>query len=69
MPQPPIHIETYLSTPLPPLREQFPPGTGGTGPRDEWNEGKLKSVAVIPDFEQAVQSCTSPPLLVLQTAA
>lgn len=60
MPQPPLDIVKYLSKPLPNLREQYPPGTGGTGPRAEWNEGTLKSVQVIEGFNDQVQKCKSP---------
>ncbi|GFZ42817.1 hypothetical protein JCM24511_00535 [Saitozyma sp. JCM 24511] len=54
MPQPPLDIVKYLGTPLIPLREQYPPGTGGTGPRADWAEGTLKGVEVIQDFEDKV---------------
>jgi hypothetical protein len=56
MPQPPLDIVKYLSKPLPNLREQYPPGTGGTGPRAEW-DGTLKSVQVIDGFNEQVQAC------------
>jgi hypothetical protein len=59
MPQPPFEVAKYLSTPLPAFREQYPPGTGGTGPRAEWPEGTLKGVQVIDDFQNQVSSCTS----------
>ncbi|KAK1920913.1 hypothetical protein DB88DRAFT_501487 [Papiliotrema laurentii] len=55
MPQPPLDIVKYLSKPLPNLREQYPPGTGGTGPRAEW-DGTLKSVQVIDGFNEQVQA-------------
>jgi hypothetical protein len=58
MPQPPLDIVKYLGTPLIPLREQYPPGTGGTGPRADWAEGALKGVEVIQDFEDKVNECT-----------
>lgn len=58
MPQPPLDIVKYLGTPLIPLREQYPPGTGGTGPRADWAEGTLKGVEVIQDFEDKVNECT-----------
>ncbi|KAK4689206.1 hypothetical protein P7C73_g908, partial [Tremellales sp. Uapishka_1] len=54
MPQPPIELHKYLASPLPQLREQYPPGTGGTGPRESW-EGNLKGVEVIEGFEGKVQ--------------
>ena len=57
MPQPPIEIKKYLETPLPSLREQYPPGTGGTGPRAQWPEGTLKSVQVMDDFDAAAKKC------------
>ena len=57
MPQPPQELVKYLSTPLPQLREQYPPGTGGTGPRSDWSEGTLKGVQVIDDFKARVQQC------------
>ncbi|KAL7419787.1 hypothetical protein Q5752_005703 [Cryptotrichosporon argae] len=50
MPQPPLDIPKYLASPLPPLREAYPPGTGGTGPRASWPEGTLKGVQVLDDF-------------------
>ncbi|ODO06324.1 hypothetical protein L198_01556 [Cryptococcus wingfieldii CBS 7118] len=53
MPQPPFEIQKYLSKSLPTLREQYPPGTGGTGPRAEW-DGPLKGIEVIDDFNQKV---------------
>ena len=60
MPQPAQETVKYLSTPLPTLREQYPPGTGGTGPRAEWPEGTLKGVQVIDGFERQVKSCRLP---------
>ena len=57
MPQPPLQIEKYLETPLPHLREQYPPGTGGTGKRSDWSEGTLKGVQVIDDFQAQVKQC------------
>ena len=59
MPQPPLDLQKYLSTPLPAVRESYPPGTGGTGPRQDWNEGTLKGVHVIEDFKDLVKACTS----------
>lgn len=59
MPQPPLDIVKYLSKPLPGLREAYPPGQGGTGPRAEWPEGTLKSVQVIDGFSAQVKDCTS----------
>ncbi|ORX36378.1 hypothetical protein BD324DRAFT_491848 [Kockovaella imperatae] len=59
MPQRPQELVKYLSTPLPQLREQYPPGTGGTGPRSDWSEGTLKTVQVIDDFEQQVKDYLS----------
>lgn len=56
MPQPTVQIGDYLSTPLPRLREAYPPGTGGTGPRSEWN-GTLKTVGVLQDLEGQVKKC------------
>jgi len=61
MPQPPLDIVKYLTKPLPSLREAYPPGTGGTGPRAEWPEGTLKSVQVIEGFGAQVKDCTCPP--------
>lgn len=58
MPQPTVEIGPYLSTPLPPLREAYPPGTGGTGPRSEWN-GELKRVGVLEGLEGEVEKCES----------
>ena len=56
MPQPALDIVKYLSKPLPALREAYPPGTGGTGPRADW-DGSLKSVQVIDNFAQQVKDC------------
>lgn len=56
MPQPPIDVKKYLGKELPPLREQYPPGTGGTGPRESW-DGSLKTVQVIDDFSEQVKEC------------
>lgn len=56
MPQPSVEIVPYLSTPLPPLRESYPPGQGGTGPRQEFN-GSLKSVGVLKDLSGDVEKC------------
>ena len=56
MPQPPLDIVKYLSKALPALREAYPPGTGGTGPREDW-DGTLKSVQVIDGFEGQVNEC------------
>lgn len=53
MPQPPLDVQKYLSKPLPQIRESYPPGTGGTGPRAEW-EGSLKGVQVIDDLNERV---------------
>ncbi|OCF78154.1 hypothetical protein I204_00091 [Kwoniella mangroviensis CBS 8886] len=53
MPQPPLDLNKYLSTPLPHLREQYPPGTGGTGPRAEFS-GDLKGVQEIENFDDEV---------------
>jgi hypothetical protein len=58
MPQPPLDIVKYLGTPLIPVREQYPPGTGGTGPRADWAEGTLKGVEVIQNFGDKVNECT-----------
>lgn len=55
MPQPAVSIPDYLATALPPLREAYPPGTGGTGPRQEWPEGKLETVSVIEGLEGKVK--------------
>ena len=60
MPQPPLEVSKYLCTPLPSLREQYPPGTGGTGPRAEWPEGTLDGVQEINDFRQLTSACQSP---------
>lgn len=57
MPQPPLDVKQYIESPLPPLREQYPPGTGGTGPRADWPEQPLKQVQVIDDFEQQAKEC------------
>jgi hypothetical protein len=59
MPQPPIEIVKYLATPLVPLREQYPPGTGGTGARSEWPEGTLKGIEEIEGFQEQVLGCES----------
>lgn len=59
MPQPAVSIPDYLATALPPLREAYPPGTGGTGPRQEWPEGKLETVSVIEGLEGKVKECES----------
>lgn len=56
MPQPAFDVTKYLSSPLPSIREQYPPGTGGTGPRASW-EGSLKSVEVIDNLNERVNSC------------
>ncbi|WVQ83590.1 hypothetical protein IAT38_005731 [Cryptococcus sp. DSM 104549] len=53
MPQPPLELHKYLTKPLPVLRENYPPGTGGTGPRAQW-DGNLKGVQVIDDFVDQV---------------
>ena len=57
MPQPPLDIVKYLTKPLPNLREQYPPGTGGTGPRSDWPEGTLETIEVIEGFNDHVQTC------------
>lgn len=54
MPQPAFEVQKYLSQPLPHLREQYPPGTGGTGPRASW-DGSLKGVEVIEDLDDKVK--------------
>ncbi|KAI5452438.1 hypothetical protein NCC49_000601 [Naganishia albida] len=54
MPQPPLSLEKYLSTALPPVKENFPAGGGATGARASF-EGNLKGISVIPDFEAKVQ--------------
>lgn len=56
MPQPPFEVRKYLAKPLPQIRESYPPGTGGTGPRAEW-EGSLKGVEVIDDLNERVTKC------------
>lgn len=66
MPQPAFEVQKYLSQPLPHLREQYPPGTGGTGPRASW-EGSLKGVEVIEDLDQKVKKCMSHPALLRLT--
>ncbi|WVO17987.1 hypothetical protein L204_105685 [Cryptococcus depauperatus] len=53
MPQPPFELQKYLGRSMPALREQYPPGTGGTGPRASW-DGSLKGVQVIDDFTEQV---------------
>ena len=58
MPQPPFEVAKYLSKPLPHIRESYPPGTGGTGPRASW-DGNLKGVEVIDDLDKRVTKCTS----------
>lgn len=58
MPQPPLDVHKYLSNNLPQIREQYPPGTGGTGPRENW-EGTLKAVQVIDDLDSKVTECGS----------
>lgn len=68
MPQPALKVAEYLSTPLPALREQYPPGTGGTGPRSEWPEGTLRSVQVVDDFADQVKSCKPKPVDVTKEA-
>lgn len=57
MPQPPFELHKYLGKALPHLREQYPPGTGGTGPRAQW-DGLLTGVQVIEDFGDQVANCT-----------
>lgn len=57
MPQPALDVIKYLSSPLPALREQYPPGTGGTGARAEWSEGTLKGVEVLDGFKESVDKC------------
>ncbi|KAJ9099813.1 hypothetical protein QFC21_003813 [Naganishia friedmannii] len=54
MPQPPLSLEKYLATSLPPVKENFPAGGGATGARESF-EGDLKSISVISDFEAKVQ--------------
>lgn len=56
MPQPSVEIVPYLATPLPPLREAYPPGTGGTGPREEF-KGNLQDVEVLKDLSGDVKKC------------
>jgi hypothetical protein len=58
MPQPAFEVKKYLSAPLPQIREQYPPGTGGTGPRATW-DGNLKGVEVIDDLDEKVKQCMS----------
>ncbi len=57
MPQPALEVVKYLTTPLPALREQYPPGTGGTGPRKDWSEGTLTGIQVIDGFTNQVNDC------------
>ncbi len=47
-----------IQTPLPPVKEAFPPGGGATGQKSEF-EGSLKGVSVIDGFENKVQQCAS----------
>ena len=54
MPQAPVDVPKYFDKPLPYLQEKYPPGTGGTGPRADW-EGNLKGVEVIDDFNSKVK--------------
>jgi hypothetical protein len=56
MPQPSVEIVPYLATPLPPLREAYPPGTGGTGPREEF-KGTLQDVGVLKGLSGDVEKC------------
>jgi hypothetical protein len=58
MPQPSVEIVPYLATPLPPLREAYPPGTGGTGPREEF-KGTLQDVGVLKGLSGDVEKCES----------
>jgi hypothetical protein len=53
MPQPPISIHKYLTTPLPPVREAFPPGGGATGVKEKFT-GQLEGVSVIDGFKGLV---------------
>jgi hypothetical protein len=56
MPQPAFNVVDYLSKEIPYIKEQYPPGTGGTGPRASW-EGSLKTVQVVDDFGKQVNAC------------
>jgi hypothetical protein len=58
MPQPPLALKKYLSTPLPTVRENFPAGGGATGERKEYDT-KLKGVSIVEDFNDKVVACTS----------
>jgi len=65
MPQPPLDVHKYLSNNLPQIRESYPPGTGGTGPRESW-DGTLKGVEVIEDLDQKVTECRSSARLIFE---
>jgi hypothetical protein len=54
MPQPPISLSKYLTTPLPPVREAFPPGGGATGIKSKF-EGELEGISVIEGFKDKVK--------------
>jgi hypothetical protein len=56
MPQPALDIHKFLKFSLPQITEKYPPGTGGTGSRSEWN-GSLKGVETIPNFRELVAEC------------
>jgi len=62
MPQPPLALKKYLSTPLPTVRENFPAGGGATGERKEYDT-KLKGVSIVEDFNDKVVACMSRPWL------
>jgi hypothetical protein len=56
MPQPPLDVHKYFNKPLWRIPDKYPPGTGGTGARKEWNEN-LSGVEVVEDFGKLVQEC------------
>jgi len=47
-------LSKYLTTPLPPVREAFPPGGGATGIKSNF-EGELEGISVIEGFKDKVK--------------
>lgn len=56
MPQPPVDIHKYFNQALPRIADKYPPGTGGTGARKDWDEN-LTGVEVIDNFADQVTKC------------
>lgn len=56
MPQPALDIHKYLKFALPPVGEKYPPGTGGTGARADWN-GDLQGIETLENFGDMVTAC------------